>query len=214
MTLRPNRDQLGCAVESPWHNSVHVALGGDMKQMDTAPKDPISGAGGAARVLSATANESDPRHGEPPAAAAGRSGSRRVHQPRGIVQGSDPCARTFVAGHHRDAERVRCEHAAGNDDGSTGRAGSAFPANFFGATFTGLFVNNNGNVTFQAPLARSRRSTSPSTGRRSSRRSSRTSTPVAKHKRRHLRGRNDRRSPCVRRHVARGRLLQRTTPAC
>jgi hypothetical protein len=36
-----NRTLLGCAVESPWHNSVHVAIGGDMAGVDTAPQDPI-----------------------------------------------------------------------------------------------------------------------------------------------------------------------------
>ena len=39
-----------------------------------------------------------------------------------------------------------------NDDGSTGAVPLPFAANFFGTTYTHLFVNNNGNVTFQAPL--------------------------------------------------------------
>jgi hypothetical protein len=40
-----------------------------------------------------------------------------------------------------------------NDDGSTGAVALPFQANFFGTTYTHLFVNNNGNVTFEAPLS-------------------------------------------------------------
>jgi hypothetical protein len=40
-----------------------------------------------------------------------------------------------------------------NDDGSTGVVGLGFSANFFGTTYTQLFVNNNGNVTFNNPLS-------------------------------------------------------------
>ena len=42
---------------------------------------------------------------------------------------------------------------AGNDDGSTGLVPLPFSINFFGQTFNGLFVNNNGNVTFDRPLS-------------------------------------------------------------
>jgi hypothetical protein len=41
---------------------------------------------------------------------------------------------------------------ARNDDGSTGAVNMGFTIDFFGAVFTSLFVNNNGNVTFNAPL--------------------------------------------------------------
>jgi hypothetical protein len=43
---------------------------------------------------------------------------------------------------------------AGNDDGSTGAVpiGFALPINFFGSPASTLFVNNNGNVTFDQPL--------------------------------------------------------------
>src|SRR5205823_6492502 len=41
----------------------------------------------------------------------------------------------------------------GNDDGSTGLVPIGFPINFFGHTYTGLFVNNNGNLTLDQPLA-------------------------------------------------------------
>lgn len=39
-----------------------------------------------------------------------------------------------------------------NDDGSTGVTAIGFGLNFFGSNFNSLFVNNNGNVTFTAPL--------------------------------------------------------------
>ena len=37
---------------------------------------------------------------------------------------------------------------ARNDDGSTGLVGIGFDTNFFGTTYSQLYVNNNGNVTF------------------------------------------------------------------
>jgi hypothetical protein len=40
-----------------------------------------------------------------------------------------------------------------NDDSSTALVNLPFTANFFGATFPGLYVNNNGNVTFDGPLS-------------------------------------------------------------
>jgi hypothetical protein len=40
-----------------------------------------------------------------------------------------------------------------NDDGSTGLVGLPFSANFFGTTYDALYVNNNGNVTFDSSLA-------------------------------------------------------------
>jgi len=42
---------------------------------------------------------------------------------------------------------------AANDDGSTGAVNIGFSVDFFGATFSQLFVNNNGNVTFDNPLS-------------------------------------------------------------
>jgi hypothetical protein len=40
-----------------------------------------------------------------------------------------------------------------NDDNSTGSVALPFAINYFGNTFSSLFVNNNGNVTFDASLA-------------------------------------------------------------
>ncbi|HYP05040.1 MAG TPA: putative Ig domain-containing protein [Bryobacteraceae bacterium] len=42
---------------------------------------------------------------------------------------------------------------AANDDGSTGLVALGFELNFFGRTRTHAFVNNNGNITFDAALA-------------------------------------------------------------
>lgn len=41
---------------------------------------------------------------------------------------------------------------AANDDQSTGAVDLGFTANFFGQVFDSAFVNNNGNITFDAPL--------------------------------------------------------------
>ena len=37
----PTLSEFGCAVETPWHNNVHTAIGGDMASSLNAPKDPI-----------------------------------------------------------------------------------------------------------------------------------------------------------------------------
>src|SRR6266545_2675327 len=37
---------------------------------------------------------------------------------------------------------------AGNDDGSTGAVNLGFTLNFFGTSYSQVFVNNNGNITF------------------------------------------------------------------
>ena len=39
-----------------------------------------------------------------------------------------------------------------NDDQSSQLVPLGFAVNFFGVTYTGLYVNNNGNVTFDQPL--------------------------------------------------------------
>lgn len=41
----------------------------------------------------------------------------------------------------------------GNDDGSTGLVPLGFQANFFGRTDSSVYVNNNGNITFDAALS-------------------------------------------------------------
>jgi hypothetical protein len=41
----------------------------------------------------------------------------------------------------------------GNDDGSTGLVNIGFTLNFFGSTYSSLYVNNNGNLTFTGPLS-------------------------------------------------------------
>jgi hypothetical protein len=40
-----------------------------------------------------------------------------------------------------------------NDDSSTGSVNIGFTVNFFGLSFSQLYVNNNGNVTFDLPLS-------------------------------------------------------------
>jgi hypothetical protein len=42
---------------------------------------------------------------------------------------------------------------AGNDDSYTGRVDIGFTVNFFGREYSQLYVNNNGNVTFDTPLS-------------------------------------------------------------
>ena len=40
-----------------------------------------------------------------------------------------------------------------NDDSSSGEVNLPFSLNYFGAYYTSLYVNNNGNVTFDEPLS-------------------------------------------------------------
>jgi hypothetical protein len=40
-----------------------------------------------------------------------------------------------------------------NDDGSTGLVNFGFDVNYFGTTYGGGFLNNNGNITFTGPLS-------------------------------------------------------------
>ena len=42
---------------------------------------------------------------------------------------------------------------AANDDGSTGQVAMGFSVNFFGLNFSDLYVNNNGNITFDSTLS-------------------------------------------------------------
>jgi hypothetical protein len=59
-----------------------------------------------------------------------------IHQAPGAVEKLDGCnAHTLPA----------------NDDSSSDAHQLPFPANFFGTTYTHAYVNNNGNVTFDAP---------------------------------------------------------------
>lgn len=58
-----------------------------------------------------------------------------------------------MAGAIHDAGLFTGNTLARNDDNSTGLVNIGFSANFFSATQTALFVNNNGNVTFNSPLS-------------------------------------------------------------
>lgn len=51
------------------------------------------------------------------------------------------------------ADGCRDNVLAANDDGSTGIVGLPFTVNFFGSSYGALFVNNNGNVTFDGALS-------------------------------------------------------------
>ena len=52
----------------------------------------------------------------------------------------------------RDGASFMANTLAANDDLSTGNVGLGFGINFFGQNFSSLWVNNNGNVTFDSAL--------------------------------------------------------------
>ena len=56
------------------------------------------------------------------------------------------------AGAIHDAPLFTDNTLAANDDGSTGLVPMGFGINLFGAPYSNLYVNNNGNVTFTGPL--------------------------------------------------------------
>lgn len=64
-----------------------------------------------------------------------------------LLRGLSHCRTT------RDLPGFRAHTLPRNDDGSTGQVPIGFDVNFFGHTYRTLYVNNNGNVTFQEPLA-------------------------------------------------------------
>src|SRR5262245_9912802 len=63
----------------------------------------------------------------------------------------------FAADRSADAGAIRAgfnsSSLAANDDGSTDLEAIGFTVNFFGISFTDLYVNNNGNITFDFPLS-------------------------------------------------------------
>lgn len=67
-------------------------------------------------------------------------------------------AMSFSVGEAASAMAIRGSSFNGstlarNDDGSTGQVNIGFDANLFGTTYNQLFVNNNGNVTFDSALS-------------------------------------------------------------
>ena len=58
-----------------------------------------------------------------------------------------------LAGAVHDTDLFTTNSLARNDDSSTGLVSLGFTVNFFGRSFNQLYVNNNGNVTFDAPLS-------------------------------------------------------------
>ena len=62
------------------------------------------------------------------------------------------CLTSLLGAPVADAGAIRSgfdsDTLARNDDGSTGLVGIGFDINFFGTTYSQLYVNNNGNVTF------------------------------------------------------------------
>lgn len=60
---------------------------------------------------------------------------------------------SFSSAAVHDAGLFTTNTLARNDDGSTGQVALGFDLNFFGQTFSNLYVNNNGNVTFDNSLS-------------------------------------------------------------
>jgi hypothetical protein len=60
---------------------------------------------------------------------------------------------TFLTSPVRTNTGFQMNSLPATDDGSTGLVNLGFVANFFGTNYTQVYVNNNGNLTFDAPLS-------------------------------------------------------------
>ncbi|MGI8549858.1 MAG: nidogen-like domain-containing protein [Dehalococcoidia bacterium] len=84
------------------------------------------------------------------------SASKSTGTAYGATQTASPASRT-VARFNDANSNFRPGFTANtlpaNDDESTGLLPIGFPINFFGHSYSSLYVNNNGNVTFAAPLS-------------------------------------------------------------
>lgn len=62
------------------------------------------------------------------------------------------CAMPAAAGPVLNLPGFHTDVLSPNDDGSTGAAPIGFTINFFGVSYSSVYVNNNGNITFTGPL--------------------------------------------------------------
>lgn len=67
--------------------------------------------------------------------------------------GTDPCLSSGSVGTGSIRPGFDTATLPANDDNSTGAVPLPFSPNFFGTSYSQLFVNNNGNVTFDGPLS-------------------------------------------------------------
>src|SRR5215218_6001442 len=81
-----------------------------------------------------------------------RARSRQRRRDR-VLSGVEALERRQLLAAYRDLAGFRAGVLARNDDGSTGQLALPFSANFFGVTFNRVYVNNNGNITFDAALS-------------------------------------------------------------
>lgn len=70
-----------------------------------------------------------------------------------LVSGLVAASSSALASAVRNADLFTGNTLTRNDDGSTGLVNMGFNVNFFGSQFSQLYVNNNGNVTFDQPLS-------------------------------------------------------------
>jgi hypothetical protein len=81
------------------------------------------------------------------------------HQPDAAVphtvtlRGHQSAGLSAATGAVADGSGCEANVLPANDDGSTGEVGLPFTLDFFGAKYSDLWVNNNGNVTFGGPLS-------------------------------------------------------------
>jgi hypothetical protein len=69
------------------------------------------------------------------------------------LQTPPPSPSCNISGPHAMRQGFNSTIMPGNDDGSTGLVPLGFRLNFFGTNYTSLYINNNGDLTFDAPLS-------------------------------------------------------------
>lgn len=71
----------------------------------------------------------------------------------GLLPGVSPAGTALALGPNAIRPGFNQNTLPGNDDGSTGQVPLGFTVDFFGTNYSQVYVNNNGNITFDNPLS-------------------------------------------------------------
>ena len=91
--------------------------------------------------------------GRPPGGGRGPGCAERQAGDRNRGRRREPPPRLATTGPIIDNVGCTANSLARNDDGSSGRVTLPFVVRLYNRAYTGLYVNNNGNVTFRTPLS-------------------------------------------------------------
>lgn len=130
-----------------------VAMGCVLVVAEPATADPTPSSSVTPSVV-ATAGSSSA--GTQASASASAAASTPTRSPLGtMAKPRDPSPKILQGLPSRTRSANGCGNTVlpGNDDGSSGEVSLPFDVKFYGRTYSSLWVNNNGNVTFDGPMA-------------------------------------------------------------